>query len=83
MGKERKILECHPDITPLGRDVGHIAPADLDGACRRFLDTRDEAQKKRLARARAAEDDDDLSGLRRKCEILEDLERTEGFREVP
>ena len=57
MRKERKVLERHPDVPQLGRDVAHVPAVEAHGAAVRFYDAGDQAQKNRLAGPRGSEED--------------------------
>ena len=64
---ERVGLEDHGDIAVAGIDMGHVAPADEDGALARFLEPGDQAQRRRLAAARGTEQREELA--RRDVEV--------------
>ena len=60
---ERVGLEDHGDVAVLRQDVGDVAAADQDAAGGDRLEARDHPQRGRLARARRAEQDEELAGL--------------------
>src|SRR6478735_5319593 len=61
------VLEHHPDVAPVRRQLAHVAAADHDGARPRLDQTGDHPQHRALAAARRPEQGDDLTvvGLHR------------------
>jgi len=59
--KERIVLEHHTDIAPERRQAGNRAPLDENLACRGREETRDQAQRRRLAAARRPEQREELA----------------------
>ena len=68
-------LEDHGQVPVLGRDVGDDPVADPDGARRRLLETRDDAQDGRLAAPGGAEEHEQLlvAGFERQVVDGDDL----------
>ena len=58
---ERVVLEHHRDVALLRGDVGDVAVADHDRAGVDLLEAGEHAQRGRLARARRADEDDELA----------------------
>ena len=67
-------LEDHADAPIAGVDVVHDPAVDDDLARGGFLETRDHAQRGRLAAARGADDDDELAFLDGEVEVLHGLD---------
>ena len=55
MREQREVLEHHAEIAAIGRRLRHVAAADEDVALGGELEARDEAQGRRLAATRGAE----------------------------
>ncbi len=60
---ERVVLEDHRDVALLRRQVGDVAVADEDRAGVDLLEPGEHAQRRRLARARRADEDEELAVL--------------------
>ncbi len=74
---ERVVLEHHRDVALLRRVVRHVAVADQDRAGVDLLEPREHAQRGRLARARRADEHDELA-------VLDvQVERVDGRRRRP
>ncbi len=82
VGIERIGLEHHGDAARGRSEIGHVPPADRDGAFARFLEAGDEAQQGRLAAARRADEDDEFAVRHVEAEIGDGLEISEAFRHV-
>ncbi len=61
MGKERVALEDEAGVAPPGRKMGDVAVAEPDRPRRRLDETRDHAQRRRLAAARGPEQHEELA----------------------
>ena len=61
MREERIVLEDGVDIAVVRRDLSDIDTRELDRAGGRLLEARDHAQHRRLARARGAEQGEELA----------------------
>ena len=60
--EQRIALEHHADVAPGRADVGDVTVADQDAAGRRRLEAGDQAERRRLAAARGAEQGDEGAG---------------------
>ena len=71
--KEHRFLRHDADLLAQGveRHVAHVVTVDLDHAFVHLVETRDEIRDRRLARARRADEGDELSGARLKRHMRE------------
>ena len=60
---QRVVLEHHRDVAVLRRHVGDVAVADEDVARVDVLEAREHAQRRGLAAARGADEDEELAVL--------------------
>ena len=79
---ERIVLEHHRDVPLLGRDVVDDAVADRDRAGGDVLEPGEHAQKRRLAAAGGADQDDELAVLDRNRNAVQDFKIAERFPHV-
>ena len=66
---QRVVLEDHRNVARARRQVVHDALADPDLAVRDLLETRDHAQRRRLAATGRADEHDELAVLDREVEV--------------
>ena len=74
--KQRVVLEHDTDVAPEGRQVGDRAALQEDLAGRWWQETRDEAERGRLAAARGPEQRDELALLNREVDAGHGRRRT-------
>ena len=72
-------LEDHRQVALGGRFVGDVASFEVDGAGGRRLEAGDQAQQRRFAAARGADEDDELALLDFEIDALDDALFAEGF----
>ncbi len=82
MREEGIALEDEAGIAVIGRDVGHVALAEQDAARRRLDEAGDEAQRRRLAAARGAEQDQELALVDLQRDILHRLVAAEFLAQI-
>ena len=80
---ERIGLEHHRDAALGGGDVVHPLAADVELAAVMLFEPGDHAQKRGLAAAGGADEDDELLGLDVEIDALDDFDRAEGFANAP
>ncbi len=68
---ERIRLEDHRDVPGARREVGDVAAVDRDGAVRHLLEPGEHAQKRRLAAAGRADEDEELTALDRERDVVD------------
>jgi hypothetical protein len=76
---ERVILEHHRDVALAGADIGHVAPVDPDAPRAGRLQPGEDAQRRRLAASRRADQHHELALFDRERKRREHVHRAEGF----
>jgi hypothetical protein len=74
---ERVGLEHHGQTALGGRHVGRVGAVDVDLASGHVLEPRDQAQKRGLAAARGADEDDELTVIDLEVQRRNDLDLAE------
>jgi hypothetical protein len=80
--EERVALEHRVDGTSIRLGVRDVLAADQDATGCRFLESGDQAQRRRLAAARGAEQGEERSGRDRQIEVLDRGESREPLRDA-
>ena len=70
---EGVVLEHHADIALPRLDAGHVAPADEELACLVLVEAGDQAQQRRLARARGPQEREELPRLHSERDVVQDF----------
>jgi hypothetical protein len=71
MWEERVVLEDRVDVALVRRRVGDVAPVEQDASIGRLLEAGDEAQGRRLAAARRAEQREELAAGDAEVEVID------------
>ena len=72
VGKEGVVLEHHPDVAPMGRDVVDRAPVEEDIAVGRGLEPREHHEAGGLPRTGGAQHGEELAPVDFEVEVLDD-----------
>jgi len=74
------VLEHHGDVAPRRIQIRHVATVHQDLAGGRSLEARPQAQQRRLAAARSADDDRHLAVGKREVDAVRHIDRPELLR---
>jgi hypothetical protein len=80
--EQRVVLEHEPDRALLHRQEGGVVAAEQDAAAVRRVEPGDDAQQRRLARARGAEQAEQLARAHVEVEVVQHGGRVEGLRQA-
>ena len=80
---ERIGLEHHREAALGRRHVDDVRAVDQDLPAGDVLEPGDQAQQRGLAAAGRADEDDELAVLDLEVDVLDDVDRPEGFADVP
>ena len=79
---QRVALEHHRQVALARRQLGDVAPVELDAAAADLGQPGDHAQQRRLAAARRADEDDELALLDRQVHALDDAHVAVGLLDI-
>src|SRR5262249_54563653 len=79
---ERVVLEDHRDAAVFGAQIIDDPAADRDAAGRRLIQAGDETQQSTFAAAGGTDEHDELAGVDRQVDLVEDMGRAEALSDL-